>query len=203
MISNGKGNKAKYDANKVMVDKISIVDYVNNKIAKLQNDLTSFIPYTYGVNFNDVSKSLSATYQKLAMEDNIGSTFGTKNLYKINSDNIEYVGTNISDNNTCSLIYFQTNYYGTTLGSGENLKLFIEVLNSEGNQKAYSFATNTAIATSSRNELTCLLVTDLSAGDTINVQMSVDSTKTISINKTRMFIINQINLPTDYYDFIN
>lgn len=203
MISNGKGKKQKYDANKVMIDNMSIVDYVNNKIVKLQNDLTSYMPYTYAINFKDFTMNLTNSYTSMAISSNVQNTYGTQALFKQNNDNIEFIGTNDDNSLISSIIFFETNFSGG-FGTGENARMKLYVKDSNNVEKNYTFTNNTTLGTNSANQVSGLLLTHLCKGDKIYFDFYTDQThNAMSISKSRMFIINQINLPNEYYDFIN
>ena len=203
MISNGKGNKQKYDANKVMIDNMSIVDYVNNKIVKLQNDLTSYLPYTYLINFKDFTMNLTNSYTSMPISSNVQNTYGTHTLFKQNNDNIEFIGTNDDNALIGSIIFFETNFSGG-FGTGENVRMKLYVKDLNNTEKNYTFTNNTTLGAGSSNQVSGLLLTHLCKGDKIYFDFYTDQThNAMSISKSRMFIINQINLPNEYYDFIN
>lgn len=209
MIKNIDSTKQKYDAKEVYIDNINIIDYINNKFVKLQNDLTSFVPFEFGVNMIDYDTTLNTTQQNLVFTgegiNHVAQYYGAKNLFTIHDDYIEYIGENTQNgSNDFDEIYFTVNFRGLT-STAFNVDQFntirIQVTDSNGTEKLSSYQAGTVPSQNTRYPLSSVLICNLVKGDKIYFKYYSQRSTNVSINKVHISITHHANIPDEYYQF--
>lgn len=209
MIKNIDTTTKKYDAKEVYVNNINIIDYINNKFIKLQNDITSFVPYEFGINMKDYDATLNTTPQNLVFTgeniNNVGQYYGAKNLFTIHDDYIEYTGENTQNgSNDFDEIYFSVNYRGltaTTFNLDQTNSITIQVTDSNGTEKRASYQSSTVPSQNTRYPISSILICNLAKGDKIYFKCYSQKTVSVSLNKAHISITHHANIPDEYYNF--
>ena len=200
MIKNSINKKYKYKAEDVMVGKINIIDYINNKIVKIQNEITSYIPYKFGGNFKDSTLSIGTDYSPIPMSE-ISTYYGSE-LFEIGDNYISYIGsTPVSNNQTIAKIDFTSNFTNENFTSNEKIRARIRVVKKDGTSRSEAYVSNSVINTNSRNEMSTFLITQLEKGDKIYFEYAVDNAKSIYVSKAHFNIELQQMVPKNYYEF--
>ena len=200
MIKNSNASKYKIKAEDIIVNDINIIDYINNKVNKLQNDITTYANYKFGANINDGTLSLDENYTPILM-NTINAWYGSE-LFKINSDNIEYIGSTPSSNDqTVVKVDFTANMRATNFTAGETVWAEIKILKKDGTTRKNAYVSNTVVDTSSRNELSTFCISTLEEGDKIYFSLAVDNANSINVTKCHFSIDLQQQIPVNYYKF--
>lgn len=200
MIKNSNNKKYKYNAKDVMVGNINIIDYINNKIVKIQNDITTYIPYKFGGNFKDSTLAIGTDYSPIPMNE-ILSYYGSE-LFEIGENFISYIGSTPNSNDqTIAKIDFTSNFTNENFTSNETLWARIKVTKTDGTIRSEAYISNSVINTNSRNEMTTFLITQLEKGDKIYFEYAIDNSKSIYVSKAHFNIELQQMVPKNYYEF--
>ena len=200
MIKNSINKKYKYKAEDVMVGKINIIDYINNKIVKIQNDITSYIPYKFGGNFKDSTLSIGADYSPVPMSE-ISTYYGSE-LFEIGDNYISYIGsTPAANNQTFAKIDFTSNFSNENFTANETIWAKIKVVKKDGTTRSEAYISNSVINTNSRNEMSTFLISQLEKGDKIYFEYAIDNAKSVRVSKAHFSIELQQMVPKNYYEF--
>lgn len=198
MIKNGTGKTIKYDANEVYVDNISIVDYINNKLNKIEDDITRYATYSLGGIGYDQSMNLTTDYQPI---DN-GSWFGSTAAFKYSKYNVEYIGTTPrSSDETFTKIDFSCTIRYSNFSTGDKLWGKIKIEGKDGSTRRETFVSATIPNTSGDTILVTNLNYPLVKGDKITFELALDKNATVTVLKPHWSITYQQSIDKDYYKF--
>ena len=181
-------------------EKINNIDYINNKLDKIMNLISSYNSYKFGGNVTDGNITVNTTETPIKLKNNM-SYFGNTDFFKINNDNIEIMMPIVANDLGVAQIDFYTNFRATNFTSGETIWGRITVAKADGTTRKQAFQSVTVIGTNSRNEMGVHLTTTLEKGDKIYFEIAIDNSKSVNISKTNFFINYQQQLPTELYDF--
>lgn len=198
MIKNGTGKTIKYDANEVYIDNISIVDYINNKLNKIQDDITRYATYSIGGIGYDQSMNLTTDYQPI----DTGSWFGSTAAFKPSKYSIEYIGTTPrSSDNTFTKIDFSCTIRYANFSVGDKLWGKIKIKGKDGSTRRETFVSATIPNTSGDTLLVTNLNYPLVKGDKITFELGLDKNATVTVLKPHWNITYQQSIDKDYYKF--
>lgn len=198
MIKNGTGKTIKYDANEVYIDNISIVDYINNKLNKIEDDITRYATYSIGGIGYDQSMNLTIDYQPI----DTGSWFGSTAAFKPSKYGIEYIGTTPrSNDNTFTKIDFSCTIRYANFSVGDKLWAKIKIEGKDGSTRRETFVSATIPNTSGDSILMTNLNYPLVKGDKITFELGLDKNATVTVLKPHWNIIYQQSIDKDYYKF--
>lgn len=199
MIKNTDNLKYKIQANNVMVDNINIVDYINNKIVKLQNDIVTYASYRCGIYVDSSTMTINGTeYTKVPLTPN-NRFIGNTDVFEVVGNQIVYKGTTQGQNlpvrimATCEL-------RSNSFDSGSVIWGKIRVENPDGSMKNESYMTQSVISTSSRNRFVGFLDSYIWKGDKISFELEYDREITLNVGKICIDVDAQFTVPTEYYD---